>query len=132
MPGLKERFYSHILVAIDTSLSVSKYDLQEFHNELKHLHKTGHDIYVLLCDTKIQKEFKFNPRKQLNIDGRGGTNFQPVIDYYKRNLRKYSCLIYLSDGEASAPKGARGNILWVHGTNHDINESLPGRKVKLN
>jgi predicted metal-dependent peptidase len=132
MPGLRERFFSRILVAIDTSYSVSTDDLLEFRNELIHLSKTGHDIDIVLCDTKITKQFRFNPRKPLNVDGRGGTDFQPVIDLYNKNLRKYSCLIYLSDGEASAPQGARGNILWVHGTNHDINETLPGRKVKLN
>jgi predicted metal-dependent peptidase len=132
MPGLKEYYFSHILVAIDTSYSVDEYDLREFYNELVHIHKTGHDIDILLCDTKIQKQFRFNPRKPFNIDGRGGTNFQPVIDHYNKNLRKYSCLIYLSDGEAGAPSNARGKILWVHGTKHAINESLPGRKVKLN
>jgi predicted metal-dependent peptidase len=132
MPGLRERFFSNILVAIDTSISVSKEDLLEFQNELIHLAKTGHDIQIVLCDTKINDQFKFNPRKPLNIEGRGGTDFQPVIDLYNKNLRKYSCLIYLSDGEAFAPEGAKGNILWVHGSNHDINESLPGRKVKLN
>lgn len=131
-PGLREKFFSNILVAIDTSWSVSQDDLKEFQNELIHLAKTGHDVFIVLCDTKIQKQFKFNPRKPLNINGRGGTNFQPVIDLYNQNLKKYSCLIYLSDGEASAPKGARGNILWVHGTQHDINETLPGKKVKLN
>ncbi len=132
MPGLKERYFSKILVAIDTSWSVSIDDLKEFQNELIHLAKTGHDVDIVLCDTKITDQFKFNPRKPLSVEGRGGTCFQPVIDLYNKNLRKYSCLIYLSDGEASAPNGAKGNILWVHGSNHYINETLPGKKVKLN
>jgi predicted metal-dependent peptidase len=132
MPGLREKFYSNILVAIDTSWSVSIDDLKEFQNELVHLHKTGHDLHIVLCDTKINDQFKFNPRKPLSVEGRGGTDFQPVIDLYNKNLRKYSCLIYLSDGEAHAPENARGNILWVHGSNHYINETLPGRKVQLN
>lgn len=131
-PALKEDFYSHILVALDTSFSMDKDDLEEMRNELVHMYKTGHDITVLLCDTKINKQFKFKPTGPFNIDGRGGTDFQPVIDYYNKNLKKYSCLVYLSDGEASAPKGAKGNILWVHGTQHEINETLPGRKVQLN
>lgn len=132
MPGMREKFFSNILVAIDTSWSVSTEDLKEFQNELIHLAKTGHDVDIVLCDTKINDQFRFNPRKPLSVEGRGGTCFQPVIDLYNKNLRKYSCLIYLSDGEASAPSGAKGNILWVHGSNHDINETLPGRKVKLN
>lgn len=132
MAGSREHYYSNILVALDTSLSMSKDDLRQMQNELIHMHKTGHDITILLCDTKINKEFKFNPRMPLDIDGRGGTNFQPVIDYYNKRLTKYSCLIYLSDGEASAPENVRGNVLWVHGTEHEINEKLPGKKVKLN
>jgi len=132
MPGLRENTYSNILVAIDTSMSVSIKDLEEFNGELIHLHKTGHDIHIVLCDTQIQDEFKFSPNKPLKVTGRGGTKFQPVIDLYNKNLRKYSCLIYLTDGEANSPEDTRGNILWVHGTNHEINEELPGKKVKLN
>jgi len=132
MPGLKEKTFSKILVAIDSSLSVSKSDLIEFHKELVHMYKTGNDIDIVVADTEIRDQFKFNPRKPLEIKGRGGTIFQPVIDLYNKNLKKYSCLIYLTDGEASTPVGCRGNILWVHGTEHSINESLPGKKVKLN
>jgi len=131
MPGLKEMFYSHILVAIDTSLSVNTEDLKEFQNELYHLHKTGHTIQIILADTKIQDNFKYNPRMPLSIKGRGGTCFQPVIDYYRNNLKKYSCLIYLTDGEASTPINSRGNILWVHGSDHSINPNLPGKQIKL-
>jgi len=132
MPGLKEMYYSNILVAIDTSLSVSIPDLKEFQNELYHLHKTGHSIEIILVDTQIHSQFKYNPKIPLLIEGRGGTYFQPVIDYYRSNLKKYSCLIYLTDGEASIPENARGNILWVHGTNHELNENLPGKSIKLN
>jgi len=132
MAGSKEQYYSNILVAIDTSLSVSQSELEKFQNEIYHMHRTGHDITIVLCDTKIHNEFKFNPRQPLKVTGRGGTEFQPVIDLYNKNLRKYSCLIYLTDGEASAPEGARGNILWVHSEVSTINESLPGKRIKLN
>lgn len=132
MQGSKEQYFSHILVALDTSMSMSKKDLEEMRNEMIHMYKTGHDVDVLLCDTRINKHYQFNPRKEFHIDGRGGTNFQPVIDFYNKNLKKYSCLIYLSDGEANAPKNVKGNVLWVHGTNHKINEELPGKRVKLN
>lgn len=132
MPGSRENYYSHILVAIDSSASVDDDDLREFNAELIHMNKTGHDIDILFADTKIHNKIKFNPRKPLEVEGRGGTDFQPVIDYYREHLKKYSCLIYLTDGEASIPNDARGQILWVHGTNHEINEELPGRTIKLN
>ena len=96
------------------------------------MHRTGHDIEVVLCDTEIHDQFKFNPRLPLKVTGRGGTRFQPVIDLYNKNLRKYSCLIYLTDGEAGTPEGARGNILWVHSEVSEINEDLPGKCIRLN
>jgi predicted metal-dependent peptidase len=132
MPGSRENYFSHILVAIDTSASVDDEDLKEFNAELIHMHKTGHDVDILFADTQIHNKIKFNPRVPLEVEGRGGTDFQPVIDYYREHLKKYSCLIYLTDGEASTPTDARGQILWVHGTNHDINENLPGKVVQLN
>lgn len=131
MQGSKEKYFSNILVAIDTSYSISDEDVEEFRNELHHMYKTGHDIDILLCDTKIRDQFRFNPRKPMVIEGRGGTDFQPVIDLYRKNLKKYSCLIYLTDGYCDAPENARGNILWVHGSEYPINEELPGRKIKL-
>jgi len=132
MAGSREQFFSNILVAIDTSASVNEAELIEFQNELHHMHKTGHDIEIILCDTQIQDQFKFNPRKPLKVTGRGGTIFQPVIDVYNKNIRKYSCLIYLTDGEAPSPENARGNILWVHSSHSTINDELPGRCIKLN
>lgn len=131
MPGLKEFYFSNILVAIDTSGSVCDNDLREFQNELFHLHKTGHTVNIILADTDIHAKFKYNPKKPLRIDGRGGTDFQPVIDYYRDNIKKYSCLMYFTDGEAYTPENVRGNILWVHGSEHYINEDLPGKCIKL-
>jgi predicted metal-dependent peptidase len=132
MPGSKEYYFSHILVAIDTSASVCQEELYEFQNELHHMHKTGHDIDIILCDTEINDQFKFNPKKPLIIKGRGGTAFQPVIDVYNKNLKKYSCLIYLTDGEAYSPTNTRGNILWVHSSKSEINNELPGKCIQLN
>lgn len=132
MAGSREQYYSKILIGIDTSLSVNEAELKEFQNELYHMHRTGHDIEIILCDTEIQDHFKFNPRLPLKITGRGGTCFAPVVEYYEKNLRKYSCLIYLTDGESWDVEKARGNILWVHSSISEINETLPGRKIKLN
>jgi predicted metal-dependent peptidase len=132
MPGSRESFYSHILVAIDSSASVDDEALNEFNKELAHMHKTGHDIDILFVDTEIHNKIKFNPRIPIEVEGRGGTDFQPTIDFFNQHFKKYSCLIYLTDGEASSPKNAKGNILWVHGTDHEINENLPGKCVQLN
>ena len=129
-PGLKIKFKNHICVGVDTSGSVSNSELQEFMNELCHMHKTGHQITVVQCDTEINSVEVFNPKKDWDIKGRGGTNFQPVIDHY--NEKDYTALIYLTDGEAYAPENCPKNALWVHSSRCSINEELPGQKIQIN
>ena len=130
-PGLKIKFKNHICVGVDTSGSVSNNELKEFMNELTHMHKTGHKITVVQCDTQIVSIEEFNPRKDWEVKGRGGTEFQPVIDHYNEN-GKYTALIYLTDGECYAPEDCPKNALWVHSTQCQINEDLPGQKIQLN
>jgi len=132
-PGLKIKFKNHILVGVDTSGSVSNDELKEFMNELGHMHKTGHQITVAQCDTKIGSIEVFNPKKDWDITGRGGTCFQPVVDHYNEK-GGYTALIYLTDGEAYAPENCPKNALWVHSSSNycTINEDLPGQKIQLN
>lgn len=131
-PGLKIKFKNHILVGVDTSGSVSNKELVEFMNELTHMHKTGHKITVAQCDTQINSIKEFNPKKDWEIKGRGGTDFQPVIDHYNEKKGLYTALIYLTDGEAYSPDNCPHNTLWVHSSQCSINEELPGLKIQLN
>lgn len=129
-PGLKIKFKNHICVGVDTSGSVSNDELKEFMSELCHMHKTGHQITVVQCDTEINSVEVFNPKKDWEIKGRGGTSFQPVVDHY--NEKDYTALIYLTDGEAYAPENCPKNALWVHSSRCSINEELPGQKIQIN
>ena len=131
-PGLKIKFKNHILVGVDTSGSVNNDELKEFFSELTHMHKTGHKITVAQCDTSLNSVKEFKPKKDWEIHGRGGTSFQPVIDHYNENKGAYTALIYLTDGEAYAPDNCPNNTLWVHSSNCNINDELPGQKIQLN
>ena len=131
-PGLKIKFKNNILIGVDTSGSVSNSELKEFMNELVHMHKTGHKITVAQCDTQINSVEEFNPRKDWEIKGRGGTCFQPVIDLYNERKGVYTALIYLTDGEAYTPEDCPKNTLWVHSSRCSINEELPGLKIQIN
>tara|TARA_R110002012_G_scaffold109803_2_gene253957 strand:+ start:2489 stop:3652 length:1164 start_codon:yes stop_codon:yes gene_type:complete len=131
-PGLKIKFKNHILVGVDTSGSVNNDELKEFFSELTHMHKTGHKITVAQCDTRLNSVKEFNPNKDWEIHGRGGTSFQPVVDYYNEKKGLYTALIYLTDGEAYAPENCPNNTLWVHSSNCSINDGLPGQKIQLN
>ena len=131
-PGLKIKPRRHILFAIDTSGSVSTKELEECVGELYHIHKTGTEITVVQADTAISHIGPFNHRKDFKVHGRGGTDFQPVIDYFNANVHKYTCLIYFTDGEAPAPTAARGRMLWVLSSKSNLNTNLIGPQIKLN
>jgi len=131
-PGLKIKKRRHILVAIDISGSVSSEELKEFFHEIDHIHRTGCEVTVIQCDTSIKAVEKYKRNMDLKIKGRGGTSFDPVIDYYNEHRGNYSCLVYLTDGEASAPEKARGKMLWVLSSKSKRNENLIGPQIVLN
>jgi predicted metal-dependent peptidase len=131
-PGLKIKQKQHILVAVDTSGSVSNDELKEFFAEIDHIHKTGADVTVVQCDTAISDIRPYKKSNKINLHGRGGTSFEPVIDYYDTNQRKYTCLIYFTDGEAPSPAKPKGNLLWVLSARSEMNNKLPGQIIKLN
>jgi predicted metal-dependent peptidase len=131
-PGLKIKFKNNILVGVDTSGSVNNDELKEFMSELCHMHKTGHKITVAQCDTSLNSVKEFNPKHNWEIHGRGGTDFQPVIDHFNENKGQYTALIYLTDGEAYSPENCPKNTLWVLSSISDMNDELPGQVIKLN
>jgi predicted metal-dependent peptidase len=132
-PGLKHKHRRHILVAVDTSGSVSTNELEEFLNEIYHINRTGTDVTIIQCDSAISHIGKFDPKKDFEIHGRGGTSFHPVTDYYDQNTKKYNCLIYLTDGEAPAPDRCRGPVLWVISSKSEgLNKDLQGLQIQLN
>ena len=131
-PGLKIKQRRHILVAIDTSGSVSDDELLEFFQEIDHINATGSQITVIQCDAAIRSIKPYRKGDEIKVEGRGGTSFDPVLEYYNENVGKYSCLVYLTDGECYTDVTIRGKILWVISTHAKINKSLKGPQIKLN
>jgi predicted metal-dependent peptidase len=133
-PALKIKQRKNTLVAIDTSGSVSDKELLEFFNEIYHIYKSGTDVTVIECDAAIQRIYEYKGKlEDLSVKGRGGTSFEPVFAYLYENRDKYNNLIYLTDGECSSPKTQiLKPVLWVHSSKSNINEDLPGAKIKIN
>ena len=130
-PGLKIKMKQHMLLAIDTSGSVSDTELQEFMNEIHHIYKAGVDITVIQCDVTIKSIESYKGKPLMNVTGRGGTEFDPVLEYYNANQKKYTSLVYFTDGECSTRVVPKGNVLWVLSEQSYMNESLPGKVIKL-
>lgn len=130
-PGLKIKMKQHMLLAIDTSGSVSDSELQEFMGEIHHIYKVGVDVTVIQCDTSIRSIEPYKGKHEINVAGRGGTEFDPVLDYYNANQKKYTSLVYFTDGECYTSVVPKGNVLWVLSERSHMNESLPGKVIKL-
>ena len=131
-PGLRVMKEKKVLVAIDTSGSISNNDFKDFFNELIHIDKLGVKITILEADVVIHNEYKFRKDKMPEFKGRGGTNFDDVMNYCNKNSNQYTNLIYFTDGVAPPPTvNIRQHILWAHTNNQSLNEDLPGMKINI-
>lgn len=110
--GNRHRRKSHILVAIDTSGSVSMPEYREFFGQLSTL-RASSTFHVLECDACIQYEYDFRSRPNEHLHGGGGTSFQPPVDYFNKNRKKYDALVYFTDGGAPIPQDTPTDTLWV-------------------
>ena len=129
-PGLKIKMRQNMLVGIDTSGSVCDSELEEFINEIHHLYKAGVNVTIVQCDTQIQSIKNYDGKFELEVSGRGGTYFEPVLELFNER-REFTSLIYFTDGEAWTDMKPRKPVLWVLSERSEFNDSLPGRQIRL-
>ena len=110
--GNRHRRKSNILVAIDTSGSVSMPEYIEFFGQIRTLTSVA-SFDVVECDAAIQKTYHFNNKPNMEIHGGGGTSYEPVVDMFIANQKKYDALIYFTDGECWVPSNTPKDTLWV-------------------
>ena len=70
--GIQHKKKVSILVAVDTSGSVSQKELQEFFSEIDYAYKAGARITILQCDTRINAIEEYDGKNIPEIKGRGG------------------------------------------------------------
>ena len=126
--GKKRDFTTNLLIAIDVSGSVSSKDLRVFYSIINRFFKYGiESIDVLMFDTEVKQPVMTmqKAKKKIQIQGRGGTNFQSVIDYFEdRHNKDYDGLIIFTDGEALIPKmtvHAMRKTLWICNNKRNYN-----------
>lgn len=115
--GSVYRFRTRLLVAVDVSGSVSTKTLSHFYSVIKRFFRYGVEtIDVVQFDTnigEIEELKKASP--EIKVKGRGGTNFQPVIDIVAEK-GTYDGLIIFTDGFAphpNIPKHFNTRVLWI-------------------
>lgn len=114
MPGFKEDPKLRMLAMVDTSGSVSDGMLKKFMDQLVWATKEKIAVDWLEFDHGIQHFEKFNPRRKVQIYGRGGTDFQAPLDWYKEHRRDYDAAVFFTDGGAPCPTSfGTAKLLWV-------------------
>ena len=105
--GSQYAYSTRLLVAVDVSGSVPDEDIRKFLAVINRFFKQGIErIEVIEFDSQITTEKPIALKQAANgirVIGRGGTNFQPAIDFYYEH-EEYDGLVFLTDGYAPTPK----------------------------
>ncbi len=126
-----------IVVAIDTSGSISDAEVQEFVSEIDAVKGQMRARIILhACDSRLAKEgpWIYEPweefTKPQHIAGGGGTSFVPVFEWAERQDRYPELLIYFTDAEGEFPKYEPGfPVIWL------VKGKAPvpwGQRIQLN
>jgi len=131
VPGIRLNRCHDLVLAVDTSGSISNDQLKLFFSEIRHIWRQGARITVVECDQIIHSTYPYKGKTPDAVSGRGGTQFDAPIAW--ANEQKPDALIYFTDGHAPAPLvAARMPILWVITSGGaDKFEHLPGKHLKL-
>lgn len=115
--GSIRQLRTNYLVAVDVSGSISDEDLQYFFSTINRFFKYGVEkIDVVTFDTALGEPMTLSKaRYKIEVKGRGGTCFQPVVNFMADHP-EYDGLIIFTDGYASKPEVSaklKGRILWI-------------------
>ncbi len=123
MPSMKAEGYGKIMVAIDTSGSMSEQELKiaitEVFNALQAYFDNQQEdasIQLIYCDSEIHSvETIYSPSQVTHPKGRGGTSFSPVFNYVKKMPEPPMALIFITDGYCHVYEHDKPqcDVLWL-------------------
>lgn len=124
--GSIRQLRTNYLVAVDVSGSISGEDLKYFFSTINRFFKYGVEkIDALTFDTELGETVSLSKaQKEFNVKGRGGTDFQPIVNYMAEHP-EYDGLIIFTDGYASKPEvpvKLKGRILWILRSEKEYND----------
>jgi predicted metal-dependent peptidase len=118
LPSVERRGVGEIVIAVDTSGSIGKLELEQFAGEISAISEEAQPeaIHVVYCDAAVQCAQQFGPSEPVRLEprGGGGTDFRPAFDWVSENNIAPVCFIYLSDLCChSYPEAPEYPVLWV-------------------
>jgi predicted metal-dependent peptidase len=129
LPSLLSEELPEIVVAVDTSGSITDKQLQKFAAEASGvLEAYRTTIRVIYCDASVAGEETFTNEDlplKLTPKGGGGTDFRPVFTHVDKVGYTPACLVYFTDMYGNFPKLASPYpTMWVSTTKE---KDLPAR-----
>jgi len=118
LPSVERRGLGEIVIAVDTSGSIGRLELEQFAGEISAISEEAQPeaIHVVYCDAAVQSAQQFGPSEPVRLEpkGGGGTDFRPAFEWVAENEIAPVCLIYLTDLCCdSYPEAPEYPVLWV-------------------
>ena len=112
---------SKLLVFIDSSGSIAPKLLKKFLLTIKSIFsRTIKEIDMFFFDTELKSKepikTKVNNMHKIDVIGRGGTNFECIFEYIKKNQNKYDGILIFTDGyapEVNLKYKLRTKLCWI-------------------
>ncbi|BDD04352.1 vWA domain-containing protein [Aureibacter tunicatorum] len=135
-PGIKIKSKNHVMVAVDTSGSMSKQEIELLFGEVYHIWKNGAEMTVVEFDTIIHNVYSYQGVPPKEVKGRGGTCFDEVIRLANDKIRP-DVTVFFTDGYADKIRvNPRKPLMWMitpQGVSQGSREwnQLKGRVIKM-
>lgn len=122
LPSLYSESLGHIVIAIDTSGSVTDEELTEMLGEIKYVYETlkPSKLTIMDCDYVIHNIHEIEDGEDiltLRFSGGGGTRFEPVFDHLVDDPPEV--LIYFTDlGAKQITEEPDYSVIWICTSSH--------------
>lgn len=93
-----------LLVAIDTSMSMTRAELDEIARQLRPMSEVAR-LVIVECDAAVQRTYPFDGTLRV-LAGRGGTDLRPVFEPSLRKAHRADGIVFFTDGQGPHPKEA--------------------------
>jgi len=118
LPDLRNHIIGNVVVAVDTSGSITKKIIETFAAELYKVSHLVEEVTVITCDATVHEVVKIRKMddfmKKIKFLGGGGTDFRPAFRTIEDMRARPELFIYLTDLYGTFPdKVPPYPVLWV-------------------